>query len=295
MPSTFVPRFFMPARYTALAGLGCLLLATGLARGQCCAAEPTVEPEPEVRAEVRVEVVEIPRTTLSIALVPVEIGEGKTLLVAQREISWPLYDTFVFSLEQDDPYNPDDGAIVTRPTKPYINMDQGWGHSDFPAMGMSQLAATEFCIWLSHTTGQRFRLPTEAEWEAIALQSGTTPENIDARSWHAGNAGEVTRKRATKEADDLGLYDLLGNVGEWCFTEQGKPIVRGGSYLDEAETLSPKSRLKPDRSWNATDPQIPKSKWWLADCTWVGFRPVIEVAAEPAEEDGDTEDAPALR
>ena len=281
----------MAARYTTLAGLGCLVFAAGLARGQSATAEPTAA------IGIEVEIVEIPKTTLSIALVPVEISEGTTLLVAQREISWDLYDTFVFSLDQDDPYNPDDGAIVTRPTKPYINMDRGWGHTNYPAMGMSHLAASEFCIWLSHTTGRSFRLPTEAEWEAIASQSGTTPEHVDARAWHAGNSDEVTHERATKEPDDLGLYDLLGNVAEWCWTEQGKPIARGGSYLDEADTLSPQSRLTPDRSWNATDPQIPKSKWWLADCTWVGIRPMLVVEAEPSANDDAEKDGtePVLR
>lgn len=224
-----------------------------------------------------VETVEVPKTTLALELITVDIGDGKKLQVARQEIDWRLYDTFVFSLDQDDPANPDDAGIVTRPTKPYINMDRGWGHDNFPAMGMSHKAASEFCIWLSNKTGKKFRLPTESEWQAIAEQGGTTPDKVDARCWHAGNSDEVTHQSATKEPDDIGLYDMLGNVGEWCFTSGGKPIARGGSYMDDPALLTPKASQKPDRSWNETDPQIPKSQWWLADCTWVGIRPVCEI------------------
>jgi len=262
------------ARYAVLVG-GVLVTATpGGARAQSAVeATETVVPE----------LVEIPATTLSLELVPVEIADGKTLLVARREISWDHYDTFIYGLDQADPANPDDADVVTRPTKPYINMDRGWGHTNFPAMGMSHLAAQEFCNWLGHKTGRRFRLPTEEEWQAIAERSGTTPELVDARCWHAGNTEETTRESATKEPDDLGLYDLLGNVGEWCTDAEGKPIVRGGSYLDEPALLTPEARQKPHRSWNATDPQIPKSKWWLADCTWVGIRVVCELDAPRSE------------
>jgi formylglycine-generating enzyme required for sulfatase activity len=260
----------------ALAACASLLVASGaLSRAQTTAAP----------AAAGAEVVEIPRTTLSVELVPVQVGEGRTLLVAKREISWDHYDTFLYALDHDDPSNPNDTDVVTRPTKPYINMDRGWGHTNFPAMGMSHLAAQEFCDWLGHTTGRKFRLPTEQEWQAIAEQSGTTPERVDARCWHAENTEDTTRESATKEADDLGLYDLLGNVGEWCTDAEGKPIVRGGSYLDDPALLTPEARQKPHRSWNATDPQIPKSKWWLADCTWVGIRVVCE--ADASEESAD--------
>lgn len=227
--------------------------------------------------------IDLQGTTLSIELVPVEMPDGTTLLVGQREISWDHYDTFIYGLDQPDPASPDDADVVTRPTKPYINMDRGWGHTDFPAMGMSHLAAQEFCNWLSHKTGRAFRLPTEEEWQAIAEQSGTTADLVDVRCWHAGNTDEMTKASATKEPDDLGLYDLLGNVGEWCTTADGKPIVRGGSYLDDPVLLNAQARQRPHRSWNATDPQIPKSKWWLADCTWVGIRVVCETE-EPATE-----------
>ena len=258
----------MPRQYAILAR-ACSGLASGIAQAQATESDAI---------EATVETVEIPKTTLSIELVPVKLPDGREIQVVRREIEWDLYDTFVFSLDQDDPANPDDGGVVTRPTKPYINMDRGWGHDNYPAMGMSHQAAGEFCIWLSHKTGRSFRLPTVEEWQAIAAQSGTTPDKVEARCWHAENSSETTNPRGVKEADDLGLYDLLGNVGEWCFSSSGKPMACGGSYMDEPGLLTPTAIQKPDRSWNETDPQIPKSKWWLADCTWVGIRPIcVEV------------------
>lgn len=256
----------MAGRYAA-AACAALVLAVGTASGQDGSAEPADGDHTPIT-------VEVPKTTLSIELVPVTMPDGSTVLVTRREIEWPLYNTYVHALDQDDAASPDDAGIVTRPTKPYINMDRGWGNDNYPAMGMSYLAAQEFCTWLGHKTGRTFRLPTEAEWEAIAMQGGTTPENVEARTWNAGNTNETTEARATREPDDLGLYDLLGNVGEWCTTEDGKPIARGGSYMDDVELLTPQAREKPNRSWNSTDPQIPKSVWWLADCTWVGIRPI---------------------
>lgn len=257
-------------------------------------AQPTT---PETPSQTRqaplpsgTQVVEIPRTTLSLELVPVSItveGKQEILLVARREISWDVYDTYLYGLDQEDPDYPDDVDIVTRPTMPYINMDRGWGHTNFAAIGMSHKAAKELCIWLSHKTGRTFRLMTQAEFQAVASQSGTNASNIDARAWHAGNADDQPHARASKEPDDLGLYDLFGNVGEWCDDARGKPIVCGGSYYDDPELLTPDTTEKPSRDWNASDPQIPKSVWWLADCTWVGIRVVAE--PDPHEQTHETE------
>lgn len=280
MPRSFHSRLNIGGPYAA--AICVALAAAGTAAGPADRGDTASQPEVTTAAPITIEV---PKTTLSIELMPVTMPDGSTMLVTRREIEWPLYDTYVHGLDQESPATPDDAGIVTRPTKPYINMDRGWGHTNYPAMGMSHLAAQEFCTWLGHKTGRTFRLPTEAEWEAIAEQSGTTPENVDARAWHLGNTSDTTEGRALKEPDDLGLYDLLGNVGEWCTDEDGKAIVRGGSYMDEDYLLSPKARQKPHRSWNSTDPQIPKSKWWLADCTWVGIRPIcVPGDAAPAEE-----------
>ena len=63
---------------------------------------------------------------------------------------------------------------VTRPSAPYEPPMGEMGVAGFPAVGMRWHGAQGFCAWLSKKTGQQFRLPTEAEWEAAA--AGTGPE-----------------------------------------------------------------------------------------------------------------------
>ena len=91
----------------------------------------------------------------------------------------------------------------------------------------------------------------------------------------AGNAGGTPHPVGTKAAGALGIHDLLGNVLEWVTGADG-PLTRGGSFRDGADGVQPDSRARQDPSWNSTDPQIPKSRWWLSDAPFVGFRIVRE-------------------
>lgn len=69
-----------------------------------------------------------------------------------------------------------------------------------------------------HLTDNKFRLPTEAEWE-YACRAGTTSPyagNRDAMTWHSENADRTTHRVASKNPNAWGLYDMHGNVSEWC-------------------------------------------------------------------------------
>jgi formylglycine-generating enzyme required for sulfatase activity len=206
--------------------------------------------------------------------------------IGATEVTWELYDLFVFGLDQGhgpgEPL-PAGADAVTRPSKPYIAPDRGFGHEGFPAMSMSHRGAAQFCVWLSARTGRKYRLPTEAEWQhaAGAGSSGAYGFEGDAGSlgdfaWYGDNAGGTTRRAGSKEPNAFGLFDVHGNVAEWCDGVDGKPVARGGSYRDDGEALKLNARMPPSPSWNASDPQIPKSKWWLADAPFVGFRVVCE-------------------
>ena len=110
---------------------------------------------------------------------------------------------------------------------------------------------------------------------AAELSAGESPvaaARRDAIAWHRGNADARTHAVATKAPDALGLFDLFGNAGEWVMPADGALVLRGGSFRDAPDTIGIQARAVQDASWNETDPQLPKSKWWLSDAPFAGFR-----------------------
>ena len=257
--------------------------------------KPTAEPTPfeltvpgtTVRLEMKpvpAGSIEVPDTTRPGTTTRVDVP---ALWFSSSEITWDMYDSFVFAMDRAETEK-DPPDAWTRPSKPYILMDRGFGHTGYPAISVSHKGATEFCKWLSSKTGRRFRLPTEVEWEhaaTVGLSGASLPADLDAYAWHAGNS-EFEMRLTThpvkqKKADASGLHDMLGNASEWTVGADGKGVARGGSFKDPAEQTSPRTRRPDDRSLNKTDPQVPKSVWWLADGGFIGFRVVCEPPTKP--------------
>jgi formylglycine-generating enzyme required for sulfatase activity len=193
--------------------------------------------------------------------------------IAKTEISWELYDVYVFGLDESAGDSVD---AVARPTRPYVLPGEEFGHAGRPVIGMTFLAATSFAEWLSAHTGRHYRLATEAEWRHACTLGMLDRDAATSDVWHRGNADDRTRSVRGGQPDALGLHDMRGNVAEWVNGEDGDPVAVGGAFTDLPDDVHCGARKKQTPAWNATDPQLPKSRWWLPDAVFVGFR-VIRV------------------
>jgi len=128
---------------------------------------------------------------------------------------------------------------------------------------------------LNKLTGQKFRLPSEAEWE-YAARAGTRGESsedkdgsrLESVAWYSSNSQSSSREVAQKTPNNYGLFDMFGNVWEWvedCWHTDysGAPsdstpwtsacasnsrVLRGGSWFDLPHNLRPTFRSKNDSS-----------------------------------------------
>ncbi len=176
-----------------------------------------------------------------------------------------------------------------------------------PAVTMSQYAARQFTKWISGTTGQFYRLPTEAEWEyacragaETAFCYGDDPKLLETYAWYYENSEEQYHTVGQKQPNAWGLYDMHGNVAEmvldqfdpksyerlaalttsptaveaiqWPTRVFGR-VTRGGGWGDDPEKQRCAARGQ-TADWRTDDPNIPKSPWWLTDedAQSVGFR-----------------------
>lgn len=229
---------------------------------------------------------DVPSAAFSFQMLPIPgsaDGAMKPFFMAKTEMTWDAFDIFVYRLDEDAAKPAAGADAVTRPSKPYLPPDRGFGHEGFAAISMSHKTAAEFCKWLSAKTGRKYRLPSEAEWEYAcragskgAYCFGDEVSRLGDYAWFKDNSQSAPHAVGSKLPNAWGLCDMHGNVAEWCDSTDGAAVTRGGSYQDSAEKLRCDVRVKPAAAWNASDPQVPKSQWWLANAPFVGFRVVCE-------------------
>ena len=172
--------------------------------------------------------------------------------ISKTEVTFEEYDAFCDATGSDKPH------------------DFNWGRGERPVMNVSWRDAVAFCEWMSKVTGKTYRLPTEAEWDYAARGGNKSKDydysgsnDLDAVGWYRNNSGSKTHPVAEKQPNELGLYDMSGNVWEYCSdwydedyysrsprTDPQGPnsgssrVLRGGSWLGSVFDCRVASRLR---------------------------------------------------
>ncbi|SDA42225.1 Formylglycine-generating enzyme, required for sulfatase activity, contains SUMF1/FGE domain [Algoriphagus alkaliphilus] len=148
-----------------------------------------------------------------------------------------------------------------------------WGWIDsHPMVNVSWFDAVNYADWLSEKTGKLYRLPTEAEWEYAARGGKHSAgykysggQSLPLVGWFGDNADGKTHPVAQKRANEPGIYDMSGNVWEWCSDWYGDypssavsnprgpssgsdRVLRGGSWDGSAVYCRVSDRLYYDPS-----------------------------------------------
>lgn len=156
-------------------------------------------------------------------------------------------------LESGSKYN-----IETGNDDYYTRVGMSRENTTHPITGVSWFDVVAYCEWLSVKTGLNYRLPTEAEWEYAARGGNQSKgfkyagsDDLDEVGWYWGNSDKSTHPVGLKTPNELGLYDMSGNVWEWCNDWYGEysiepqinptgpesgsyRVFRGGSWYDDA-------------------------------------------------------------
>ena len=169
--------------------------------------------------------------------------------MGKYEVTFEEYDRFCEATGRE---KPKDGRRWFGP------LSRDWGRGRMPVMNVGWEDAVAYAKWLSEQTGQRYRLPGEAEWEYAARGGGRIEryaggDDVDAVAWYGANSGNRTHPVGEKLPNALGLYDMSGNVWQWTAdwygegyyrqsprdnpggaSEGTKRIFRGGSWFYDA-------------------------------------------------------------
>ena len=214
--------------------------------------------------------------------------ELKSYYIAKTEVTFDDYDRYCDSTKQ------------AKPT------DINWGRGKRPVVIVSWLDAVAYCNWLSKQeklqpcyvingtdikwldTANGYRLPTEAEWEYAARGGNKSHKTLyagaekpDDVAWYNANSNQQTQPIAQKTTNELGLYDMNGNVWEWVWDiydgdyYQRSPVadprgpaagtyrtMRGGAWYNNVSYITVSSRQyhNPDFRQNSVGFRIARNK-----------------------------------
>ena len=180
---------------------------------------------------------------------------GYSLAMGVYEVTFAEWDACVAS----------GGCAGYRPKRRFFG--RNWGRPRHPVMRVGWDGVPAYLAWLSQETGERYRLPSEADWEYAARAGTTTPYHTgDTVTQEEANYGRYFVGRpapvGSYPPNPFGLHDMLGNVAEWCedcwnANYAGAPadgsawlsgncdrgVLRGGHWASDAEGF--KTAIRP--------------------------------------------------
>lgn len=186
--------------------------------------------------------------------------------ISKYQVTVKEYLEFVLSTNSNYPEwvsNKDNIKLITMSHYKNINLND-----DAPIVGVNWENAKAYCAWRSQRDGKMYRLPTEAEWEFACRAGSITRYNFGDNekelrkyAWYNDNANQKTHSVGTKRENAWGLYDMHGNVWEWCediwadnyestprdgsankIGDAKLKVLRGGSWADSSRYVRSSNR-----------------------------------------------------